>query len=73
MTVKWHPDDTEKIMVAEKRGVIHMYNVISQQIVMSVETPKSPLMSADWAISNRLYVVALAAGEIVTWNLKHSW
>lgn len=29
MSVKWHPDDSEKILVAEKKGVIHMYNVVS--------------------------------------------
>ncbi|KAI9575846.1 hypothetical protein GQX74_005618 [Glossina fuscipes] len=31
MSVKWHPDDPNKVMVAEKKGVIHMYNVRSQQ------------------------------------------
>lgn len=29
MSVKWHPDDSEKILVAEKKGIIHMYNVVS--------------------------------------------
>lgn len=73
MSVKWHQDDTEKILVAEARGIIHMYNVVSQQIVLSVESPKSPLMSADWSVSNRLHIIAMAAGEIFTWNLRHPW
>lgn len=73
MAVKWHQDDSEKILVAEKKGVIHMYNVISQQIVLSIDTKKSPLMSADWSLSNRLYVAALVAGEIVRWDLRHPW
>lgn len=74
MSVKWHQEDTEKILVAEKRGLIHMYNVVSQQTVLSVETHKSsPLMSADWSISNRLCIVALAGGNIITWNLKNRW
>lgn len=46
MSVKWHPDDSEKILVAEKKGVIHMYNVVSMMrrhsdrfsIVASTET-----------------------------------
>lgn len=29
MSVKWHPDDSEKVLIAEKKGVIHMYNVVS--------------------------------------------
>lgn len=73
MTVKWHPDDSEKILVAEKKGTIHMYNVVSQQIVLSIETPKVPLMSADWSISNRMQITALAAGEIFTWDLRNTW
>lgn len=73
MAVKWHQDDSEKILVAEKKGVIHMYNVISQQIVLSIETKKAPLMSADWSLSNRLHIAAIASGEIIRWDLRHPW
>ncbi|KAJ6648733.1 Nucleoporin Nup37 [Pseudolycoriella hygida] len=72
MSVKWHPDDSEKIMVAEKKGMIHMYNVASQQVVLTVEATKSPLMSADWSLNNRLHVSALVAGEIIFWDLRYS-
>lgn len=73
MSVRWHHDDAEKILVAEKRGLIRMYNVVSQQTVLSVETARAPLMCADWSISNRWQIVALAAGEVITWNLKNPW
>lgn len=73
VSVKWNYEDSEKILVAEKRGIIHMYNVVSQQTVLSVESAKSPLVSADWSISNRLHIVALAGDELLTWNLRHPW
>lgn len=70
MSVKCHPEDSNKVLIAEKRGIVHLYNVRSKQTVVSVESPKFPLMSADWAHSNRLFVTALAGGDIVTWDLS---
>ncbi|EDW67126.1 nucleoporin Nup37 [Drosophila virilis] len=70
VSIKSHPEDPNKVLVAEKRGIIHLYNVRSKQTVVSVESPKFPLMSADWANSNRLFVTALAGGDIVTWDLS---
>ncbi|XP_064546730.1 nucleoporin Nup37 [Drosophila montana] len=70
VSIKNHPEDPNKVLVAEKRGIIHLYNVRSKQTVVSVESPKFPLMSADWANSNRLFVTALAGGDIVTWDLS---
>ena len=71
MAVCWHPDEPSKILVAEKRGIIHIYNFVLKQITLSIETSKSPLMSADWCSKNRLFVSALAAGELVTFDLRH--
>ncbi|XP_022216255.2 nucleoporin Nup37 [Drosophila obscura] len=70
MSIKSHPEDSEKVLVAEKRGIIHLYNVRQKQTVLSVESPKFPLMSADWAQSNRLFVSALAGGDVITWDLN---
>ncbi|XP_023173589.1 nucleoporin Nup37 [Drosophila hydei] len=70
MSIKSHPEDPNKVLVAEKRGIVHLYNVRSKQTVVSVESPKFPLMSADWANNNRLFVTALAGGDIVTWDLS---
>ncbi|XP_030374571.1 nucleoporin Nup37 [Scaptodrosophila lebanonensis] len=70
MAVKSHPEDPNKVLVAEKRGIIHLYNVRSKQAIVSVEAPKFPLMSADWSNGNRLLVAALSGGDIVTWDLS---
>ncbi|KAH8381390.1 hypothetical protein KR093_003935 [Drosophila rubida] len=70
MSVKTHPEDPNKVLIAEKRGVVHLYNVRSKQTVVSVESPKFPLMSADWANSNRMFVTAIAGGDIVSWDLN---
>ncbi|KAH8384114.1 hypothetical protein KR009_012170 [Drosophila setifemur] len=70
MSVKSHPEDANKVLVAEKKGIIHLYNVRTKQTVISVEAPKFPLMSADWANSNRLFITALAGGDVVTWDLN---
>ncbi|KAH8267641.1 hypothetical protein KR018_012012 [Drosophila ironensis] len=70
VSVKSHPEDPHKVLVAEKRGIIHLYNVRNKQTIISVESPKFPLMSADWANSNRLFVTALAGGDVVTWDLN---
>lgn len=39
---------------------------------MSVETTKSPLMSADWSLNNRLHITALVAGDVIFWDLRAS-
>ncbi|XP_017052323.1 nucleoporin Nup37 [Drosophila ficusphila] len=70
MSIKSHPDDPHKVLVAEKRGIIHLYNVRSKQTVISVESPKFPLMSADWAQSNKLFITSLAGGDVITWDLN---
>lgn len=70
MVVRWHPDDLDKLLVAEKRGTIHIYNINSKQITLSIETSKPPLMSADWCPKNHLHVAALAAGEIIIFDLR---
>lgn len=73
MSVKWHPDKCGKILVAEKKGLVHLYNVRTQQTILTIESPKSTLMSADWSISKDSIVSAIASGEIYTWNLKKPW
>ncbi|XP_055904017.1 nucleoporin Nup37 [Eupeodes corollae] len=72
MSVRWHPDEPGKVLVAEKKGIIHLYNVRSQQAIMSLESPKVPLMSADWSLHNRLFVTALAGGDVITWDLRRT-
>lgn len=70
MIVRWHSDSNEKVLVAEKRGTIHIFNIESRQIVHSIETSKSPLMGADWCPRNPLLVTALSAGEASVYDLR---
>lgn len=69
VAVKWHMQEPNKILVAEKKGIIRLYNIRSQQSVMSVECPKMPLTSADWSLINCHVITALSAGEIYSWDL----
>lgn len=70
MAVRWHPENHEKLIVAEKRGTIHIYNVGSRQITLSIESSKVPLMSIDWYSKNQLLVCALVAGEAAVFDLR---
>lgn len=70
VSCKWHPDEPEKLLVAEKNGIIHLYNIPDEEVLLSVETICNPLMCADWSLSNSAFVCAIAAGETFIWDLK---
>ncbi|GAB0099469.1 Nucleoporin Nup37 [Sergentomyia squamirostris] len=70
MAVKWHPEVKDKLLVAAKDGIVSVYNVKTEQVVLTLETMKFPLMSCDWSTKNRHCVVALAAGELFAWDLR---
>lgn len=70
VSCKWHPDELEKLMVAEKNGTIHLYNIPNGEVLLSVETILNPLMCADWSLSNSAFICAIAAGETFIWDLK---
>ncbi|XP_039439266.1 nucleoporin Nup37 [Culex pipiens pallens] len=70
VSAKWHPDESGKVLIAEKSGIVHLYNVDSKLAILSVESSKNPLNYADWALNNSAFVVALAGGELVFWDLK---
>ncbi|XP_035725577.1 nucleoporin Nup37-like isoform X1 [Vespa mandarinia] len=69
MSVCWHSEESGKLLVAEKNGLIHMYNVRNQQAIISLDAGVLPLSSADWG-SNPLKVVSLAAGELLLWDVS---
>ncbi|KAG7201050.1 hypothetical protein KM043_017599 [Ampulex compressa] len=69
MGVCWHVEESGKLLVAEKNGLIHLYNVRSQQAIMSFDAGTVPLMSVDWG-PNPLKVVSLAAGELLLWDVS---
>lgn len=69
MTVCWHTEETGKLLVAEKRGIIRMYNVRSQQAIMSVDAGTTPLMTADWG-PNPLKVACISSGDLILWDMS---
>nr|XP_034176018.1 nucleoporin Nup37 [Osmia lignaria] len=69
MSVCFHPEKSGKFLVGEKKGLIHMYDIRSQQAIMSLDTDIVPLMSIDWG-SNLLRVAAMVAGKLVLWDMS---
>ena len=69
MVVCWHTEETGKLLVGEKNGVIRMYNVRSQQAIMSVDAGTIPMLSADWS-PNPLKVACIASGELIVWDVS---
>lgn len=69
MSVCFHSEKSGKLLVGEKNGLIHMYDVRSQQAIMSLDADIVPLMSIDWA-PNPLKVAALAAGKLILWDIS---
>lgn len=68
MNVCFHDEESGKLLVGEKNGLIHMYNVRSQQAIMSLDAGIS-LTSVDWG-PNPLKVVSMAAGELLLWDVS---
>ncbi|KAK0095844.1 hypothetical protein PV326_007210 [Microctonus aethiopoides] len=69
MSVCWHNEESGKLLVAEKNGLIHMYNIRSQQAIMSLDAGVVSLASADWG-PNPLKVACLAAGDLYLWDVS---
>ncbi|XP_031640434.1 nucleoporin Nup37 [Contarinia nasturtii] len=70
ITVCFHPENPDKVLVAEKRGTIVIFNIENQNAVNSIETNKSPLMGADWNLRNQFLVTSIAAGEASVFDLR---
>ena len=56
MAVSWHPDEISKLMVAEKSGILHMFNIVSYHPILSLDCGTGPLLSADWSLYNSLLI-----------------
>jgi hypothetical protein len=33
MSVAWHPEEVSKLLVGEKNGVIHIFNIVSYHVI----------------------------------------
>ncbi|XP_076153525.1 nucleoporin Nup37 isoform X2 [Alosa pseudoharengus] len=72
MSVCWHPAEVLKLMVAEKRGAIRFYDLVSQQAILSLDCGQIPLMSADWCLANSIKVGAVVGTDWVIWDVTRS-
>ena len=65
MSVSWHRQEPSKLIIAEKCGVMLVYNVETQRAILSLDAAQSPLMAADWSPSNCSRVGCVAGGDLV--------
>uniref|UniRef100_H0WMJ8 Nucleoporin Nup37 n=1 Tax=Otolemur garnettii TaxID=30611 RepID=H0WMJ8_OTOGA len=72
MSVCWHPEETFKLMVAEKNGIIRFYDLLAQQAILSLESEQMPLMSAHWCLKNTFKVGAVAGNDWLIWDITRS-
>ncbi|CAN7938537.1 unnamed protein product [Ixodes hexagonus] len=72
--VAWHPDEVGKLLVAEKRGTLRLYNALTWQPLMSLDTGGlgSPLLSADWSVCNSILLGATAGPNWFLWETARS-
>ncbi|XP_035003843.1 nucleoporin Nup37 [Hippoglossus stenolepis] len=72
ISVCWHPEEVFKLMVAEKKGTIRFYDLVTQQAILSLDCGQSPLMSADWCLTNTIKVGAVAGNDWLIWDITRS-
>uniref|UniRef100_A0A3B5MAK5 Nucleoporin 37 n=1 Tax=Xiphophorus couchianus TaxID=32473 RepID=A0A3B5MAK5_9TELE len=73
MSVCWHPQEAFKLMVAEKKGTIRFYDLVTQQAILSLDSGHSgPLMSADWCLTNTIKVGAVVGNDWLIWDITRS-
>lgn len=59
-------------MVAEKKGTIRFYDLVTQHAILSLDSGQVPLMSADWCLTNTVKVGAVAGNDWVIWDITRS-
>jgi len=59
-------------MVAEKQGLIRLYCVMTLQPFMSFDCAQTPLLSADWSLTNTLRVAAVAGTDWFIFDTSRS-
>uniref|UniRef100_A0AAQ4PXS7 Nucleoporin Nup37 n=1 Tax=Gasterosteus aculeatus aculeatus TaxID=481459 RepID=A0AAQ4PXS7_GASAC len=72
VSVCWHPEEAFKLMVAEKKGTIRFYDLLTQQAILSLDCGQSPLLSADWCLTNTIKVGAAAGNDWLIWDITRS-
>jgi len=70
MAVSWHPEEVSKLMVAEKNGILHMFNIVSYHPILSLDCGDGPLLSADWSLYNSLLIATSIRSDVIIWDLS---
>uniref|UniRef100_A0A3P8TWX7 Nucleoporin 37 n=1 Tax=Amphiprion percula TaxID=161767 RepID=A0A3P8TWX7_AMPPE len=58
------------LMVAEKKGTIRFYDLVTQQAILSLDC--GTLISADWCLTNTIKVGAVAGNDWLIWDITRS-
>lgn len=69
MCISWRPEDPGKLMVAEKKGIVRLYNILTMQPLSSIICGAVPLTGMAWSLHSKL-VVILAAGELLVKDMN---
>ena len=69
MSVCWHPSESGKLLVAQKSGIISLFNSSNYSPILSLDCGGSPLLGADWCLANSSLVAAAVFSEIVFFDL----
>ncbi|XP_078000301.1 nucleoporin Nup37-like [Glandiceps talaboti] len=72
MSICWHPDEPAKLMVALKKGTIRIYDLTSQQPIISLDTNHVPLMSADISFLDPQRIGGIGNGHWMIWDATMS-
>ena len=70
MALSWHPEEVSKLMIAEKNGVVHLFNIVSYHPILSLDCGTSPLLSADWSLYNNLLIAASVRSDVIIWDIS---
>lgn len=68
MIVCFHPEESDLLLVGEKKGVLRVYSVSSGCSTLFLRCP-GPLLGADWSIPDPALIVAAGAKGLTVWNV----
>lgn len=72
MALCWHRSESNKLMVAEKCGIVRFYIIETRTPFLSIDNGK-PLAYANWSPADNQLVATLQLGELFVWELTKKW
>ncbi|XP_076057673.1 nuclear pore complex protein Nup37 [Oratosquilla oratoria] len=70
MSVKFHADDSDVILVGEKSGAVRIYSISSASATLSLHC-SPPLLGTDWVSASPTVIVGACSRGICVWNLSN--